>query len=349
MVKKNFLKISNLKIGPEYPSLIVPEIGINHNGKIEHAFNLVDAVKRAGANIIKHQTHVFDDEMSAEAKRIKPGNSKKDIYSIIKKCSLSEEEEFKLCLYARKKGLVFLSTPFSRKAVDRLLKFKVPAFKIGSGEFHNIDFIKYVAKFKKPMILSTGMNDMNFVRKVFNILIKINSNFCFMHTTSIYPAPERLVRLDCINQMKNQFPNIIIGYSDHTIDYTACESALAMRALIIEKHFTDTKKRTGPDIICSMDEKGLKNLILKSQKIFNQFKGKKSLLKEEIVTKNFAFTSVVSTRLILKGEKLNRRNLTLKRPGNGDFHLKDLKSLNGKTVKKNIPHNTQIKKNQISK
>jgi N-acetylneuraminate synthase len=346
MVEKNFV-ISNLIVGKNYPSLIIPEIGINHSGNIEKAFNLVDSAKRAGAKIIKHQTHIFDDEMSIEAKKVIPGNSKKNIYEIIKNCSLNEEEEYKLFLYVKKKKMVFLSTPFSYKAVDRLIKFKVPAFKIGSGEFHNTQFIEYVAKFKKPMILSTGMNNMDHIKKVYNMLKKIKTNFCFMHTTSVYPTPDKLVRLDCINLMKKNFPDIIIGYSDHSVSSIACESALSMRALIIEKHFTDTKSRKGPDIVCSIDEKGLRNLINRSITIFSQFRGKKNLLNEEIVTKNFAFTSVVSNGFIKKGEKLSKKNLVLKRPGNGHFNLNNLKFLQGKVAKKDIPENTQIKKNHI--
>ena len=308
---------------------------------------MVDAAKKAGAKIIKHQTHIFDDEMSLEAMSVLPGNSKKDIYSIIKNSSLSEEEEYKLLVYAKKKGLVFISTPFSPKAVDRLVKFNVPAFKIGSGELHNTEFIKYVAKFKKPMILSTGMSNMTFVKKIYKLLKKLKSQFCFMHTTSIYPTPDHLVRLQCIKEMIEIFPDTVIGYSDHTTSNTACESALSMRALIIEKHFTDYKNRKGPDLICSIDQKGLRDLISKSYKIHSQYNGKKELLTEELVTKNFAFTSVVSNRLINIGEKLSKKNLTLKRPANGHFHLNDLKFLYGKIAKKNIPENTQIKKNQI--
>ena len=118
MVKKIF-SIENRKIGIEYPALIIPEIGINHNGRLDVAFKMVDAAKRAGAEIIKHQTHIPTEEMSEEAKKINPGNSKKNIYSIIDSCSLTEEQEYKLFKYVQKKNLIFLSSPFSKLAVDR--------------------------------------------------------------------------------------------------------------------------------------------------------------------------------------------------------------------------------------
>jgi len=288
MVKKNFLKISNLIISPEFPSLIVPEIGINHNGKIEHAFNLVDAAKRAGAKIIKHQTHVFDDEMSVEAKNIKPGNSKKDIYTIIKECSLSEEEEYKLSLYVKKSGLVFLSTPFSKKGVDRLIKFDVKAFKVGSGEFSNESFVNYIAKFNKPMILSTGMHNLEEIDKVVIKLKRINNKFALLHCTSIYPTPDDKVRLNSILQMRKRYSRVI-GLSDHTNNCFSSYGAVALGACIIEKHFVDKKARKGPDMNSSIDSKSLKELIKGCETIFKQRSGDKNeILKEESKTKKFA-------------------------------------------------------------
>ena len=151
-------KILNRTIGDGEPPVVIAEIGINHNGSVDNAISIADAAISSGAEIIKHQTHLIEDEMVNEAKRIKPGNSKKSIYSIMSKCALNENDEKKLMKYVFQKKRIFISTPFSRKAVDRLVKFKVPAFKIGSGECNNYQLIKYIAKFKKPIILSTGMN-----------------------------------------------------------------------------------------------------------------------------------------------------------------------------------------------
>ena len=138
-------KIANIEVSKKREPLIIAEIGINHNGNLERAFNITEAAIKSGAKIIKHQTHIVDDEYSYHAKKIKPGNSNKNIFKIIKDCSLSEEEEFKLMNYVKTKK-IFISTPFSMKAVDRLIKFKVPAFKIGSGECNNHLLIDYIAK-----------------------------------------------------------------------------------------------------------------------------------------------------------------------------------------------------------
>ena len=167
---RKIIKFSGIEISEKKPPLVIPEIGINHSGNLESAFKIVDSAKRAGAKIIKHQTHIPDDEMSPHAKSIIPGNSNKNIYHIISNCALSEENEYKLASYIRKKKLVFLSTPFSRKAVDRLIKFNVSAFKIGSGEFNNTPLLDYVSKFKKPMLVSTGMADLKECKKIYKFL-----------------------------------------------------------------------------------------------------------------------------------------------------------------------------------
>ena len=346
MVKKKFI-IENRIIGENHPALIIPEIGINHGGRLDVAFKMVDAAKNAGAEIVKHQTHIPDAEMSLEARKIKPGNSNKNIYKIIKDCSLNEDEEYKLFKYVKRKKMIFLSSPFSKQAVDRLNKFGVNSFKIGSGEFNNIHLIDYITKFKKNIILSTGMHDLKTVIKIYKFLVKKKSNFSFLHTTSLYPTPDHLVRLNAIEEMKDNFKNIEIGYSDHTIGTTACLAAISLGANIIEKHFTDTKKRSGPDIVCSMDEKELEKVIKESKRIFDFKKGRKNFLKSEQVTRDFAFASVVAIRDIKKNEKFDQSNIWIKRPGTGDFKLDQLKNLYKKKAKCNINKNTQIKKHHV--
>ena len=140
---------------------MVAEIGINHNGSLKEAFKLVDAAKEAGLEIIKHQTHIVEDEMSTEAKKVFPGNSpNKSIYDIMNECSLNEDDEISLKEYVEEQGMIFF-TPFSRKAVDRLEKMEVEFYKIGSEECNNYPLIEYISETKKPIILSTGMNDIS--------------------------------------------------------------------------------------------------------------------------------------------------------------------------------------------
>jgi len=343
----NEINIAGRKIGPDYKPIIICEIGINHNGSLAIAKKMVDAAKKSGAEIIKHQTHIAEDEMSDEAKTIKPGNSNKPIFNIIKDCSLNESDELELKKYVEKNKMIFLSTPFSKKAVDRLIKFKVSAFKIGSGEFNNLPLIEYIASFKKPMILSTGMNNIPQIKETINILNSKKISFALLHTTNLYPTPHNLVRLGALKEMIKNFPKIVFGLSDHTTDNYASYFALGMGASIIERHFTDRKTRGGPDISCSMSPNDLSQLI-QAANLFHSMKGgKKDISKNEKVTARFAFASVISTKKIYKGTKLNKKNLWVKRPGNGEFKAKDLKKLFGKIAKQNIEKGVQIKKKYI--
>ena len=140
-----YIEINERKIGQDYPPLVIAEIGINHNGCLKTAMEMVDAAKRAGVEVIKHQTHIPDEEMSPLAKKAIPGNSSYSIYDIMSRCALSEEDEIKLKEYVEKQNMIFISTPFSFAAVDRLEKMNVPAYKIGSGEMNNYEFVSYVA------------------------------------------------------------------------------------------------------------------------------------------------------------------------------------------------------------
>ena len=349
MVKKPFIKIDNIKIGENFEPLIIPEIGINHNGDLNTAFKMVDAAKRAGAKIIKHQTHIPDDEMSEEAKKIKPENSKRNIYNIIEDCSLSFEKEYKLTQYCKKKKIIFISTPFSFKAVDRLVKFNVPIFKIGSGEIFNFPLLDYISKFKKKLIISSGMASIEQLKNTVSFLKKRNVDFAILHTTNLYPTPDNLIRLGSITQLREKFKNNIIGLSDHSSSNYSCFGAVALGASIIEKHFTDTFKRSGPDISCSVDEIGLKELIKGCNIISKQRFGDKNLLKEEQVTRNFAYASVVSRRKIEINEILSLKNITVRRPGTGDFGAAKFKNLLGKKVRSIIKKNTQIKRRDLFK
>jgi len=309
-----YIEIGGRKIGEDYPPLVIAEIGINHNGSLKVAKEMVDAAYRAGAEIIKHQTHIIDDEMSKEAKKVIPGNSDMSIYDIMKKAALSFQDEKELKEYVESKNMIFLSTPFSRAAANRLESLGVVAYKIGSGECNNYPLIEHIAKFKKPMIISTGMNNIESVKKTVKIVEKYNIPYVLMHTTNLYPTPSNLVRLGAMQELQKEFPNAIIGLSDHTVNNNACLAATALGACVLERHFTDTKKRVGPDIICSADEKELKNLIIGTKEIFEMRGGTKEVLKEEQVTIDFAYATVVSIKKIKKGEKFTKDNIWVKRP-----------------------------------
>lgn len=340
-------KIGKFNIGNNFPPVIISELGINHNGNLDLAIEIADSAIKSGAEIIKHQTHIPDEEMSIEAKKTIPGNSKFSIYKIIKNCSLSEIDEKKLMNYIKSKKKIFISTPFSKAAVDRLVKFKIPAFKIGSGECNNFELIKYICKFKKPIILSTGMSYLKDLRGIVNFINSKKIPLALLHCTNVYPTPLEKSRLNSITIMQKYFKNNIIGYSDHTVGLYAPFAALSLGAKIIEKHYVDKHDRKGPDVSCSMDANQLRELIKASKLIPSSIPGKKEPIKEELVTMNFAFASVVSKSYIKKGTKLNENNICLKRPGNGDFIVKDFKKLLGRISKIDIKENIQIKKEYL--
>ncbi len=343
---KNF-KIGKRKVGKKYPPLIIAELGINHNGSLNKAKRLAKAACKAGAEIIKHQTHIAQDEMADEAKFIIPSHTTETIFEIIKKSSLSEKEEYKLMKYVQKLGMIFISTPFSKKAVDRLVKFKVPAFKIGSGECNNYPLVEYIAKKKKPVILSTGMNSIKTIKPAVKILKKYKVPYALMHCTNIYPTPIKLVRLGAINILEKKFPDAVIGLSDHSESIFSCLGSIALGASIVEKHFTLSKKDKGPDVSSSMDSTELKLLINGANEIFKARGGKKNPAKEEKSTINFAFSSISSIKNIKKGEKLTIKNIFPRRPGTGDYLAKDYHKVLGSFAKKDIKINTLIKKKDL--
>jgi len=256
-----YIEISGRKIGLDYPPLVIAEIGINHEGSLKTAMEMVDAAKRAGVEVVKHQTHIVEDEMSQAAKNVIPGNSEVSIYEIMKRCSLNEEDEFALKNYVESQGMIFISTPFSRAAAERLKKMDIAAYKIGSGECNNYPLLAHIAKFKKPVILSTGMNSIESVSKAVAIFKKNEIPLAILHTTNLYPTPPELVRYGAMTELNQAFPDLVFGLSDHTMSNHACLGAVALGASILERHFTDHMQRTGPDIICSMDEKNCKELI----------------------------------------------------------------------------------------
>ncbi len=339
----NFFELAGRRIGNNYNPLVIAEIGINHGGSLVTAKEMVDSAHRAGAELVKHQTHIVADEMSKEAKKIIPGNANISIYEIMERCALSEEDEWELMQYVQSKNMIFISTPFSRAAAERLHRFNVPGFKIGSGECNNYPLLDHIAGFGKPMIISTGMNTVESVKKAVETVRAHNVPFALMHTTNLYPTPPHLVRLGAMKQLMDTFPNVPVGLSDHSISNHACFAATAMGASLLERHFTDSMNRVGPDIICSMDEGACRELIEGSNLIHQMIGGKKEPANEEQVTMDFAFATVVSIKEIKAGEILCMDNIWVKRPGTGEIKAVDFNKLLGRVVNKNIALDQQLK------
>ncbi len=341
------MQIEHRIIGPDQPPLVIAEIGINHEGSLQTALEMVDAAAKAGAEVIKHQTHVVEDEMSPAAKQVIPGNADVSIYDIMARCALNEEEEQQLKEYVESKGLIFLSTPFSRAAADRLERMHVSAYKIGSGECNNYPLIEHIAQFGKPMIVSTGMNDMHSIQKTVDILERYHIDYALLHCTNLYPTKPEYIRLGAMQELMNWFPDVPVGLSDHSLNNNACLAATALGACILERHFTDSKYRPGPDVICSMDPAELSSLIQGSKEIFQMRGGHKAALQAEQVTIDFAFATVVAIRDIQEGEPFTTDNIWVKRPGTGEIPAEYYEQCIGQTSPRFIPSGEHLQQSDV--
>ena len=343
----NEFKLGNRMVGSQHPPLVIAEIGINHNGSLDSAISLADDAIDAGIEVIKHQTHVVEDEMTSEAKSVIPGNSDKSIYEIMEECALSEEDEISLKEHVESRGKIFISTPFSRAAADRLESMGVCGYKIGSGECNNYPLIEHIAAFKKPIILSTGMNDLNSISPAVEIFRKHKIPYALLHTTNIYPTPNHLVRLGAMTELQETFDDAVVGLSDHTTTNHACFGAVALGASILERHFTDSMTREGPDIVNSMDPSAAQELITGANILFQERGGSKGPVDEELPTIKFAFASVVSIDNIKQGQIFSKDNLWVKRPGTGEMLAEEYESILGKRAVNAIPSGQQLKRKDI--
>jgi len=334
------LVIDSRRIGPEQPPLVIAEIGINHEGQIEKAIRMVDDAAAAGAECVKFQSHVIEDEMIPND--VIPGNAKESIWQIMSRCALSEQEERTLMDYTREKGLIFMSTPFSRAAADRLEHMGVSAYKIGSGECNNYPLIRHIASFGKPVILSTGMNDIASVRPSVDILRAAGIPYALLHCTSLYPTPYDQVRLGALADLAAAFPDAVLGLSDHSLGIYTCLGAIPYGARILEKHFTSDKTWPGPDVPISLDPAELRELVTGSEAVFRALGGKKEILAAEKPTIDFAYASVVTIAPVAAGDLLTPENLWVKRPGTGEILAVDFDGLLGRRAARSLPADRQL-------
>lgn len=336
------ITLAGRKIGPDYPPLVIAEIGINHEGDFAKAERMVRDAAAVGCECVKFQCHVVEDEMSPQARKVIPGNADVSIYEIMERCQLSEADERRLMALVESLGMIYLSTPFSRAAADRLEGMGVPGYKIGSGECNNYPLVDHIASFGKPVILSTGMNSMaNVVRSV-GILRARKVPFGLMHTTSMYPTPPEKVRLGAMVELKDAFPDAVVGLSDHTLTIYPCLGAVALGASMLERHYTSDKSWPGPDVFLSMDPAEMRQLIEGSRLIHKALGGTKAILPEEQVTIDFAYASCVTIASIKKGEVLTKANLWVKRPGTGEILAEHFEGLLGKAATRDIGPDTQL-------
>ena len=335
------IEINGRKIGDSYQPFIIAEIGINHNGVFNKAIRMVDDAAKVGCECVKFQCHDIEDEMIPND--IVPGNSDETIWDIINKCKLSVNQDADLKRYVESKGMLYLSTPFSRVAADRLEAMDVAAYKIGSGECNNYPLVEHIAKFGKPVILSTGMNSLGLIEGAVNILRKHNIPYVILHCISMYPTPYEKVNLGAIDILRKTFKDTVIGISDHSVGNFISFAAVALGACVVEKHFTSIKSWIGPDISISINPSELKALIKGSNAIHVASGGTKSILPGENSTMKFAYACVVSIKNIKIGEYFTEENIWVKRPGTGEIMASNYTTILGKKSNGNIQTNKQIK------
>ena len=336
------MKIGNRSIGPNEPPLIIAEIGINHGGDLDVAKNMVDLIASSGCECVKHQTHIIEDEMTEEAKSIFPPNADKSIWDVMKECSLTLDEEKELKKHAENLGLIWISTPFSRKAVDFLDHIDVPAFKIGSGEADNLPLINHIAKKGKPIIMSTGMQSIQSLKNSVEILENSHVEYALLECTNLYPSPPEIVSLKGIEELKEAFPKALVGFSDHSIGPEMALASVALGACIVERHFTDTRYRNGPDISCSMDPAELRLMIDRSVEIYKALKNPKQRTTPEEDVYKFARASVVADKDMPAGHIITEKDIWARRPGSGEIPGYKYHDVIGKKLRLAVKKNHQL-------
>jgi N-acetylneuraminate synthase len=337
------MKIAHREIGPGHPPLVIAEIGINHGGDLAVAKEMVRLAAGAGCEMIKHQTHILEDEMTDEAKSIFPPNADVSIWDVMASCALSLGDEAELKRYTESLGMIWISTPFSRAAADFLETLDVPAYKIGSGEADNLPLIRHIARKGKPVILSTGMQTIETIRASVDILDAAGVDYALLECTNLYPSPAEIVSLRGVSDLKQAFPRAVVGFSDHSIGPEMALASVALGACILERHYTDTRYRKGPDIINSMDPAELRFLIDRSREIWVAAMNPKQRSAPEEAVYRFARGSVVADRDLPQGHVIKEADIWTRRPGTGEIAAYDFDKVVGKKLTRAVVRNTQLK------
>ncbi|MFC2968678.1 N-acetylneuraminate synthase family protein [Acidimangrovimonas pyrenivorans] len=337
------MKIAHRNVGIDHPPLVIAEIGINHGGSLEVAKEMVRLAALSGCECVKHQTHIVEDEMTDEAKSIFPPNADKSIWHVMEECALSREDEIALKDYTESLGMIYLSTPFSRAAADFLNEIGVPAFKIGSGEADNLPLIRHIAAMGKPVIFSTGMQTVETLAASVAILDAAGVDYALLECTNLYPSPPEIVSLAGVTELKQAFPKAVVGFSDHSIGPEMALASVALGACILERHYTDTRYRKGPDIINSMDPSELRFLVERSREIWIAARNPKRRTGPEEDVYRFARASVVADRDLAEGHVIGEADIWARRPGSGEIPGYEFDKVVGRRLTRAVTRNTQLK------
>ncbi len=330
--------------------LIIAEAGVNHNGSIETAKKMIDKAVDAGVDIIKFQTFKSEKLVSKSAQQAE--YQKKNIGSssdnsqlnMLKKLELSHTDHKELIDYCKQKGIKFFSTAFDLESVDYLYSLNLGLWKIPSGEITNYPYLKKIAQFGEPVILSTGMCEMQDIEAALKVLTDnglSKDKISILHCNTEYPTPFKDVNLLAMNELQERF-GVRVGYSDHTKGIEVPIAAVALGAEIIEKHFTLDRNMEGPDHKASLEPDELKAMVSAIRNIELALgDGHKTVSKSERKNIAVARKSIVAAKNIKAGEVFSENNLAVKRPGNGISPM-DWENVIGKTAKKDFAEDQLI-------
>jgi sialic acid synthase SpsE len=308
------LSVGERRIGADHPCFVIAEAGINHNGDLTLASELVEAAAEAGADAIKFQTHFPEHEMLRDGSTASyVGES---LFELLTRTALSRDAHYALRDLATRKGIVFLSTPFSREAADFLEGMGVPALKTGSGELTNLPLQRHIAEKGIPMIISTGMSVPEEIDRTIEVVRAAGTPFALMHCTSTYPTPYEHVQLGCIDWLRTRY-DVPVGLSDHTLGSYIAFAAVAGGANLFEKHFTVSRTLPGPDQQGSIEPAELQDLMRGIRAIEQARGATKRIQPGEQEVRNMAHHSVVSLRRIPAGATITADDVWAKRPGTG--------------------------------
>lgn len=301
-------------------TFIIAEAGVNHNGDIGLACRLVDAAKEAGADCVKFQTYVTDNDTSrlCEKAEYQKGEQDESQYALLKRLELSFEDFRKLNEYCQKKGIMFLSTPFDLDSARFLRTLGMRIWKVASSEVEHFQLLRYIGQTHEDVILSTGMCDMQEIERAVEVLRRYGAGeICILHCNTEYPTPMEDVNLRAMREIAERF-GCRVGYSDHTAGIEVPVAAVALGAQIIEKHFTLDRTMEGPDHAASLEPEALKAMIRAIRNIEKAVgEGTKEPSKSELKNKVAARKSIVARKRIEKGELFTEENMIAKRPGGG--------------------------------
>lgn len=319
---------------------IIAEAGVNHNGSVETAKQLVDVAVRAGVDAVKFQTFKTESVVSRYAPKAgyqkRTTNKDETQLEMLKGLELSSDDFKQLADYARKKNIIFLSSPFDKKSADLLDEIGVPAFKVASAEITNLPLLKYIAGKGKPVILSTGMSSLGEVEEAVKVIKNEGvKDIVLLHCVTSYPAKVEDVNLKAIQTMKSAF-ELPVGFSDHTMGITIPIAAVARGVCMIEKHFTLDKNLPGPDHKASLEPSELKEMVKTIRDVEKALgDGRKKPTKDEEKIKKVTRKGIVAKVDIPKGTIITEGMLDIKRPGTG-IEPKYLNLVIGKKTKENI-------------